>query len=103
MLTLFRPATGELRAKGVVSASNAILHPWLKAQLTEILDTLEKKQPAASLPPEEERPLCAQWKTWIWSYESAEGLPPLRILAGLGITWLATSPSIWCVGSSIMA
>jgi hypothetical protein len=80
LLTLFHPATGSLRAKGVISASNAVLHPWLKEQLTEILDTIEKKQPAESLPPEEERPRCAQWKTWIWPYESAEGLPPLRIL-----------------------
>src|SRR5882762_6622221 len=28
LLTLFRPATGHLRAKGVISASNAVLHPW---------------------------------------------------------------------------
>lgn len=81
-LTLFHPATGELRAKGVVSARNAVLHPWLKEQLTEILDAIEKKQPAASLPLEEERSQCAQWKTWIWPYESAQGLPPLRILLG---------------------
>jgi DDE superfamily endonuclease len=80
LLTLFRPATGELRAKGVISATNAVLHPWLKAHLSEILSEIEKKHPAASLPPEEERPLCARWKTWLWPHESAEGLPPLRIL-----------------------
>src|SRR5260370_34565242 len=28
LLTLFRPATGEIRAKGVLSAPNAVLHPW---------------------------------------------------------------------------
>jgi transposase len=28
LLTLFRPATGQLRAKGVLSAPNAVLHPW---------------------------------------------------------------------------
>ena len=33
LLTLFRPATGTIRAKGVVSATNAVLHPWLKEQL----------------------------------------------------------------------
>ena len=37
LLTLFRPATGHLRAKGVISASNAVLHPWLKEQLGEVL------------------------------------------------------------------
>jgi hypothetical protein len=30
LLTLFRPATGLLHAKGVLSAPNAVLHPWRK-------------------------------------------------------------------------
>jgi transposase len=80
LLTLFRPATGTIRAKGVVSASNAVLHPWLKEELTALLREIEKQSPAASLPPEQERPLYAQWKTWLWPQESAEGLPPLRII-----------------------
>ena len=29
LLTLFRPATGELRAEPVDQSTNAILHPWL--------------------------------------------------------------------------
>jgi hypothetical protein len=45
MLTLFRPATGELRAKGVLSAPNAVLHPWLKGELTDVLAEIEKKHP----------------------------------------------------------
>ena len=80
LLTLFRPTTGEVRAKGVVSATNAVLHPWLKGELEAILAELEQKQPAESLPPEQERPVAAQWKTWLWPHESAEGLPPLRII-----------------------
>src|SRR5437868_12613455 len=44
LLTLFRPATGHVRAKGVLSAPNAVLHPWLKEQLTEVLAEIEKKQ-----------------------------------------------------------
>jgi hypothetical protein len=80
LLTLFRPATGQLRAKGVLSAPNAVLHPWLKEQLSEVLDELEKKQPAETLPPEAERAHYAQWKTWLWPYENDEGLPPLRIV-----------------------
>lgn len=31
LLTLFRPATGALRAKGVLSAPNVVLHPWQRA------------------------------------------------------------------------
>ncbi len=80
LLTLFRPATGHVRAKGVVSTTNAVLHPWLKEQLTAVLAELEQDHPQAELPPEEERPHFAQWKTWLWPHESAEGLPPLRII-----------------------
>ena len=39
LLTLFRPATGEVRAKGVRSATNAVLHPWLQEELAAILAT----------------------------------------------------------------
>jgi hypothetical protein len=80
LLTLFRPATGELRAKGVISAPNAVLHPWLKEQLLEVLAKIENKQPSDQLPPEAERPLAAQWRTWLLPHESTQGLPPLRIL-----------------------
>ena len=80
LLTLFRPATGKIRAKGVVSATNAVLHPWLKEALSALLGEIEKQSPAEGLPAEEERPLCARWKTWLWPHESAEGLPPLRII-----------------------
>src|SRR5919199_589252 len=40
LLTLFRPATGEVRATGVTSAANAVLHPWLQEELSQILRTL---------------------------------------------------------------
>src|SRR5437660_5789571 len=45
MLTLFRPATGQIRAKGVVSVTNAVLHPWLQEQLLEVLAEIEQAQP----------------------------------------------------------
>jgi len=65
LLTLFRPATGQLRAKGVRSAPKAVLHPWLIEQLTEVWAEIEKAHPRAELPPEEQRPLCARWETWL--------------------------------------
>src|SRR5438874_512389 len=40
LLTLFHPASGQVRVKGVTSAANAVLHPWLEAELTAILATL---------------------------------------------------------------
>src|SRR6266568_9624590 len=42
LLTLFRPSTGILNAKGVLSVTNAILHPWLKGELSAMLAPIEK-------------------------------------------------------------
>ena len=80
LLTLFRPATGLLRAKGVLSAPNAVLHPWLKEQLSEVLAEIEKEHPREELPPEAERPQCAQWETWLGHPPRGKPLPPLRIV-----------------------
>src|SRR5512132_1731345 len=49
LLTLFRPATGELRAKGVTNATNAVLHPWLQQELTAVLAAL----PPVTVPEDE--------------------------------------------------
>jgi hypothetical protein len=43
LLTLFHPASGEVRVKGVTQTTNAILHPWLKEQIGEILELLPEK------------------------------------------------------------
>jgi hypothetical protein len=80
LMTLFRPSTGMLNVKGVLSVTNAVLHPWLIGELSVMLATIEKAHPREELPPEAERPLYARWKTWLWPHESAEGLPPLRII-----------------------
>jgi DDE superfamily endonuclease len=74
LLTLFRPATGVVRAKGVTQAPNAVLHPWLKTELEHVLDTL----PAVTIP-EAERPPLARWETWLGGY-SYGPLPPLRLI-----------------------
>jgi hypothetical protein len=74
LLTLFRPATGEVRAKGVTSAPNSVLHPWLQEELSAILATLPEVTAA-----EEERPEAAQWKTWL-GHQPRSPLPPLRMI-----------------------
>jgi len=74
LLTLFRPATGEVRAKGVTSAPNAVLHPWLQAELTRILAALP---PVTT--PEAERPPAARWATWL-GHPPHPAMPPLRLL-----------------------
>lgn len=74
LLTLFRPATGEVRAAGVRHATNAVLHPWLKQELSAVLATL----PTVPLP-ESERPALVQWATWL-GHAPREPLPPLRLI-----------------------
>jgi hypothetical protein len=37
IMTLFHPSNGEVRLKGVPSCTNAVLHPWLQEQCTQIL------------------------------------------------------------------
>ena len=58
LLTLFHPASGQVRVKGVSSSANVILHPWLKAELSMILETLPT---ASQLDAETNRQL---WKAW---------------------------------------
>ena len=74
LLTLFRPATGELRATGVTNATNAVLHPWRRAELTAVLAAL----PVATVP-EDERPPLARWATWL-GHAPRDARPPLRRL-----------------------
>jgi hypothetical protein len=74
LLTLFRPATGEVRAKGVPNAPNTVLHPWLQAELTQVLAALPPLTTPAG-----ERPVLARWATWL-GHEPREPLPPLRLL-----------------------
>ena len=56
LLTLFRPATGEVRAEAVEQSTNAILHPWLKRELEAIL----KQCPPAPV----EVPEGRRWQDW---------------------------------------
>lgn len=77
-LTLFHPASGEVRVKGVRSAPNAVLHPWLQAELTAILATLPTP---AVLPPEENRRRWERWQEGLSvRITLPQDLPPLRML-----------------------
>lgn len=79
LLTLFHPATGEVRARGVRRTTNAILHPWLREEITSIVEDLPERNEA--LTPEEN---LAEWKSWQegLSVKIAlpKALPPLRML-----------------------
>ena len=83
LLTLFRPATGDVRATGVTSTPGTpwvtVLHPWLQEELSSLRATL----PAVTIP-EEERPEAACWETWL-GHERRSPLPPLRVVLSKGI------------------
>lgn len=79
-MTLFRPATGEVRAKGVISVTKAVLHPWLQEQLLSILACEEEArnqeghQPAP-LAQTEVAAQCQQWETWL-GWRLSDRYPP---------------------------
>lgn len=81
LLTLFHPASGELRAEGVTSSANAVLHPWLEGELTAVLAALPALPEQATLDPEENRALWARWEAGLKvKLGLLETLPPLRAL-----------------------
>lgn len=79
LLTLFHPASGEVRVKGVRSCPNAVLHPWLKAELTAILAGLPA--PTEVVSSAEQRQRWARWQEGLTVRISLpEPPPPLRLL-----------------------
>lgn len=78
-MTLFHPADGQLRVKGVTSCTNDVLHPWLKQELADILADLS--QPATALAPEENGAAGEMWFVGLSKRpELPTDLPPLRML-----------------------
>ncbi|MCZ7568943.1 MAG: transposase [Ardenticatenaceae bacterium] len=79
LLTLFRPADGHVRVKGVTHTTNEVLHPWLRQELGQIVAALPDMPPA---PPDE--PQRAAWTRWqdglTVPITLPATLPPLRIL-----------------------
>src|SRR4051812_32197297 len=78
VLTLFRPKDGRVCLKGATSCPNAVLHPWLKRELAEILAALPgpPAEPAAGW--------RAAWERWQEGLSIKptlpDDLPPLRML-----------------------
>lgn len=64
LLTLLHPATGQVRVQGVTSSTNAVLHSWLKVELTSIL---------AATPPLDMTPSATNRPAWeVASSQSAK-------------------------------
>ncbi len=57
LMTLFHPASGKVRVKGVPGTPNKVLHAWLQRQLEDILNRLP---PDSGLPAKPE--MWSQWQ-----------------------------------------
>lgn len=103
MLTLFHPATGSVRLKGVTRCPNAVLHPWLKQELSAILGQLP--EPAIEL---EATTIRKQWERWQEGlkirFTLPKALPPLRMLLVLDNLAGHKTPALvlWLVAHGIM-
>jgi hypothetical protein len=103
LLTLFHPADGRVRVRGVTHCPNVVLHPWLKAELSAILAQL----PAA---PQALDALTTQqlWQRWQQGlshrFTLPAQLPPLRMLLVLDNLAGHKTPAfvLWLVAQGIM-
>jgi DDE superfamily endonuclease len=93
-LTLFHPVDGNARVEGVTACPNAVLHPWLKRELAEVLAALPDPpgEPAAGW--------RSAWERWqegltIKPTLLAE-LPPLRMLLVLDNLAGHKTPELVC-------
>ena len=79
LLTLFHPATGTVHVKGVPVCPNAVLHPWLKEQLGQILADLPPARHA--LDADGTRQMWSRWQEGLSiRFTLPDQLPPLRML-----------------------
>lgn len=105
MLTLFRPATGELRAKGVTSSANAVLHPWFETELSVLLGAPSVEHRSEVSPVEDNR---ASWLVWqeglSVKFTLPEVLPRLRALLVLDnlAGHKTVSLVLWLVAHGVM-
>lgn len=78
LLTLFQPVSGMVRVKGVLRTTNAILHPWMMAELEAIVAELSEPVP---LDPVTNRRRWERWQQGLTApFTLPEELPPLRML-----------------------
>jgi DDE superfamily endonuclease len=103
LLTLFHPASGTARVKGVTSCTNAVLHPWLEAELTTILATLPPAAEPASAAAN--RACWEHWREGLSERVSlSTELPPLRLLLVLDNLAGHKTPEfvVWCFAHGIL-
>jgi hypothetical protein len=79
ILTLFHPATGQVRLRPATSSTNPVLHGWLQEALAAIVAALP-----ANAAPSDPAAGRALWEAWQQDltvrFTLPEQLPPLRVL-----------------------
>src|SRR3954464_6039001 len=79
ILTLFHPATGQVRLQPAARGTNAVLHSWLRERLSAILAELPPPAPSQDLAATQ-----AAWAVWqaglTLPFTLPHALPPLRLL-----------------------
>ncbi|WP_084046070.1 transposase [Deinococcus hopiensis] len=94
LLTLFHPASGQVRVRGVTSCTNAVLHPWLQQTLSEVLQRLPV---ATVLPPADNRAVWERWQEGLSvKFTLLDTLPPLRMLLVLDNLVGHKTPDLVC-------
>jgi hypothetical protein len=79
ILTLFHPATGQVRLQSAARGANAVLPPWLREHLSAIL--AELPPPAPSQDPAATPAAWAVWQAGLTRpFTLPHDLPPLRLL-----------------------
>ena len=78
ILTLFQPATGQVRIRPATRSTNPVLHGWLKETLAAIVAALPVATP---LDPLANRAAWQMWQSGLAApFTLPEQLPPLRLL-----------------------
>ena len=102
ILTLFHPADGRVLLKGVEHTTNAVIHGWLKSQLSAILAELpDPIQRPAYL----ERALWDHWRDGLQCIVTLPcQLPPLRLLLVMDNLTGHKTPDwlLWCFAHGIL-
>lgn len=102
-MTLFHPASGQVRVRGTLSCTNAVLHGWMKEELAAILKTLPELEDALS--EQENREAWARWQEGLTRRITLpEVLPQLRMLLVLDNLTGHRTPSfvVWLFAHGIM-
>ena len=79
ILTLFHPASGQVRLQPAARGTNAVLHPWLRERLSAILDALPRAGSSQDV-----AATRAAWAVWqaglTMPFTLPHDLPALRLL-----------------------